>query len=329
MASRRRVAQGRIGCSLLGTPGGSGPPRIGHTEGMSPGLHMDSAAHLERLELVALFNEVYSDYEVPMHLDLPSFDFMARLVDIDFERSVVAYEEGRPVAVAMLCLRGDRAWVGGMGVVPGARGRGHGAAVMRAILGHAAAAGASMVDLEVIESNAPAIRIYEALGFRKTRRLLVWKLDPGTSPSPRPAPANPEHQEIELEPVGVARALDLIDPWVPGSPPWQRSRRTIENLPDPPAALAAFREGRVAGAVAFRAVPDRVSVLALGADQQDAGVLSAMVAGLRTRHPAAMVRLLNLPAEDPATEVFERMEAIVEARQLEMRLLLQASVSAG
>jgi ribosomal protein S18 acetylase RimI-like enzyme len=238
---------------------------------------------------------------------------MARLVDMDFERSVVAYEDGRPVAMAMLCLRADRAWVGGMGVVPAARGRGHGVAVMQAILDHAAAAGASTVDLEVIESNAPAIRIYEELGFSETRRLLVWKLDPATDPEP---------EKIALEPIDAGTALDLIDSWVPEPSPWQRSRRTILNLPDPPEALAVIREGEIVGAVVFRAVPDRVSVLALGAAHQDVAVLSALITGLRTRHPSAIVRLLNLPAEDPATEVFERMRAIVEARQIEMRLVL-------
>jgi ribosomal protein S18 acetylase RimI-like enzyme len=274
---------------------------------------MDSAAKLERLDLVALFNEVYSDYAVPMRLDPLSFDFMGRLVDMDFERSVVAYEDGRPVAVAMLCLRADRAWVGGMGVVPAARGRGHGVAVMQAILDHAAAAGASTVDLEVIESNAPAIRIYEALGFSETRRLVVWKLDPATELEP---------ENIALEPIDAGTALDLIDPWVPEPPPWQRSRRTIANLPDPPEALAAIREGQVVGAVVFRAVPDRVSVLALGAVHQDVAVLSALIAGLQRRHFSAILRLLNLPAEDPATRVFERMRAMVEARQIEMRLVL-------
>jgi ribosomal protein S18 acetylase RimI-like enzyme len=226
--------------------------------------------------------------------------------------------------MAILCLRADRAWVGGMGVVPAARGRGHGVAVMQAILDHAAAAGASTVDLEVIESNAPAIRIYEALGFRETRRLVVWKLDPaGSGTDPKP-------ENVALEPMDVAKALDFVDDWVPNPPPWQRSRRTIAHLPEPPEALAAVREGEAAGALVFRAVPDRVSVLALGADHQDVAVLSAMLAGLRTRHPAAVVRLLNLPAEDPATKVFERMRAVVEARQIEMRLLLpgEASVSA-
>ena len=80
---------------------------------------------------------------------------------------------------------------------------------------------------------------------------------------------------------------------------------------------------KIIGAVVFRAVPDRVSVLALGAAHRDVAVLSAMIAELRTRHPSAIVRLLNLPAEDPATEVFERMQATQEARQIEMRLVLQ------
>jgi hypothetical protein len=107
------------------------------------------------------------------------------------------------------------------------------------------------------------------------------------------------------------------------SAPQQRSRRTIANLPDPPEALAAVREGEVVSAMVFRAVPDRVSVLALGAASQDVAVLSAMIAGLQTRHPESTVRLPNLPAEDAATRIFERLEATQQARQVEMRLLLR------
>jgi putative acetyltransferase len=53
----------------------------------------------------------------------------------------------------------------GMAILPGARGRGGGRALLDAVIEHARASGAHKVDLEVWTDNARAIAVYAAAGF--------------------------------------------------------------------------------------------------------------------------------------------------------------------
>lgn len=120
-------------------------------------------------ELAELFTRGYEGYFVPMHLDEPTLRYMVDTWDIDLSRSRVAPDAG----LANLAVRGDRSWIGGIGVVPEQRGKGVGRALMEAVLELAP----PTVTLEVIEANEPAIRLYESLGFEKTRVLEVWNVE--------------------------------------------------------------------------------------------------------------------------------------------------------
>lgn len=282
---------------------------------MSP-LRIVPATELERPALLALFNASYSGYEVPIHVDEAGFTFMIRLCDLDVSRSVIGLEDQRPVAMGMLGLRGAAAWIGGMGVTAQARGRGYGMEIMRALIDNARAAGAQTVDLEVLVGNAPAIRIYEALGFRKVRQLVVWLVEPNAYNTP---PSDP----TGIMPLEAGAALDEIEHWQRGPAPWQRAPATLAKLPEPPTALGFMRDGGLAGAIVYRAVPERASVLALAARAPNPqATLDALLGAMRTRHPSAVFRMLNMQDDDPAVASFERLRARVEARQLEMRLTL-------
>jgi GNAT superfamily N-acetyltransferase len=120
-------------------------------------------------ELAELFTRGYEGYIVPMHVDEPTLRYMVETWDIDLSRSRVAPNAG----LANLAVRGDRSWIGGIGVVPEQRRSGVGRALMEALLELAP----PMVILEVIEANEPAIRLYESLGFEKTRVLEVWRVE--------------------------------------------------------------------------------------------------------------------------------------------------------
>ena len=280
-------------------------------------MRIVAASQLERPALVEAFNAGYRGYEVATHLDEAAFAFMVGLADIDLDRSVVGYDGAQVAATALLALRGTRSWIGGMGVPPEFRGRGYGATIMRAAMANARDAGARVMHLEVLVDNAPAIRIYEALGFRPVRRLVVWLLEPAATPASGAAGT------AALVPLDHGAALDLIDHWVTDPAPWQRAPESIAHLPAPPAALGLMRDGAIAGAIVYRAVPERVSVLALAARAPQAGTtLAALLDGVRSRHPAAPIRFLNLPEGDPAEAVFTAAGARAEARQIEMRLEL-------
>jgi putative acetyltransferase len=53
----------------------------------------------------------------------------------------------------------------GMAILPEARGRGGGRALLDAIIAHARSCGAHKLELEVWPDNAPAIALYTAAGF--------------------------------------------------------------------------------------------------------------------------------------------------------------------
>jgi GNAT superfamily N-acetyltransferase len=120
-------------------------------------------------DLAELFTRGYEGYFVPMHFDEPTLRYMVDTWDIDLSQSRVAPDAG----LANLAIRGDRGWIGGIAVVPEQRRNGVGRALMEAVLELAP----PTVLLEVIEANDPAIKLYESLGFEKTRVLEVWRVE--------------------------------------------------------------------------------------------------------------------------------------------------------
>src|SRR5678816_1754646 len=108
-----------------------------------------------------------------MRLDLPALTTRNADLDVDVGASPVADVDGDPAAFALLALRGDEGWIGGMGVVPEARRRGLGSAVMEAAADEARSRGVRDLRLEVIDRNGPAVQLYRQLGYEHVRDLDV------------------------------------------------------------------------------------------------------------------------------------------------------------
>jgi GNAT superfamily N-acetyltransferase len=180
-------------------------------------------------ELAELFARGYEGYYLPIHVDEPTMRYMVETWDIDLARSRVAPETG----VCNLGVRGERSWIGGLGVVPEARRGGVGRALMAAVLEGAP----PVVTLEVLEQNEPAIGLYESLGFERTRVLEVWSLR---------EPPSVDARSVEPSPLGQAGL------------PWQRDDASL-----PPGYERVEVDG---GAMLFRGA----TVLQLRADDEDA-----------------------------------------------------------
>jgi len=131
-------------------------------------MNVVPADRLTLAQLADLMTRAYEGYVVPVSLDEKTFQYIVEAWDIDLARSRVAVDAG----ICNLGVRGDRGWIGGLGVVPGARRHGLGRVLMESVLEVAP----PVVTLEVIEQNEAAIRLYESLGFEQTRILEVWSL---------------------------------------------------------------------------------------------------------------------------------------------------------
>jgi ribosomal protein S18 acetylase RimI-like enzyme len=240
-------------------------------------------------QLAALFNSSYEGYLVPFHVDSEQLANMVAAWQIDLTRSRVAPGEG----VALLGIRGERAWVGGLGVVPAARRHGLGRKLMEAVLAEAP----PDVTLEVIERNDVAIRLYEQLGFERGRILEVWSLDAEVEPA--------EVREVEPSPAGET---DL---------PWQREDRSLR-----PGYVRLEVDG---GAAVIRGAGGTISLLQLRADSREAA--RALVAGARSR--GSRLRFVNVPEGHLGTAAIAELGGRLDLRQYEMRFTRRSSATRG
>ena len=252
-------------------------------------MKLRPSTELTRPELAELFTAAYEDYYVPFQIDEARLAHMVDAFDLDLERSLVAWEGEAKVGLANLGLRGERTWLGGVGVVKAARRRGIGEQLTCGLLDQARLAGAREMVLEVITQNEPAIALYEKLGFRKTRELDVLTLERAEGGS-----------ADEIDPAEARRLI------AGEREPWQRDDATLDNLADVAALTRDF------AAAVYRMEGGRVNLLQAGGDKLD-----AVVAALRARGP---ILALNYPSGGPVAQALNDAGAKLVLRQHEMAI---------
>ena len=173
-------------------------------------------------ESVGLMNLGFSDYFVHIELNLPMFLNMARVESIDLACSRVIFLDDKAVGIVLIARRGWTSRLAAMCLDPASRGQGAGRAAMDVVLADAAARGEHSMVLEVIESNMPAVRLYEACGFKTERRLVGFEASfADTDPSAR-------LQEVDLREVArlvTSHGLDNL--------PWQISGESLAQVGPP------------------------------------------------------------------------------------------------
>jgi ribosomal protein S18 acetylase RimI-like enzyme len=259
-------------------------------------ITLTSASSLPTDALAELFTAGYEDYYVPLRIDEAALGFMIRAWDLALDSSRIALRDGRPVGVCMLGLRGDEAWIGGLGVVAAERRGGLGRRLMETVLNEARGCGVREVRLEVIVENERAIPLYERLGFERTRELEVWSL-PG-------APGRPQETDAD-------RAHAWIREHRRGREPWQRDDGTLANLDD---LTGLEAEG---GAAVVRVSGGRASVLQIAGND---AALRDLLAAAQALGDSVLV--LNLPAGHAAGDALRELGGRVDVRQHEMALVL-------
>lgn len=131
------------------------------------------AASVSLEEYAAAFTSAFSGYRIPVTLDAAALAWRVRLEQYALEESLVAYNGAELAGVAALALRGDRGWVAGLALVPAQRGRGRGRQLMAALLERARDCGVRRLSLEVLRGNEAARRLYESVGMKVARDLLL------------------------------------------------------------------------------------------------------------------------------------------------------------
>ena len=261
---------------------------------MTDELEIRKSSTLDRGERARLFTSAYEGYLLPFQIDEAALATMEKVFDLDVEASRIAFRDGTPVGLGNLGVRGENAWIGGVGVVAAARRSGVGEALMRALHEQARERGVRRVWLEVICENIGAFALYEKLGYRTVRDVEVWSLSAA------------EDDDSAAQEVSAAEAHGRIRELRSAREPWQRADETAANYGDARGLMSD------AGAALFRG-DGPIQLL------QQAGEPDTLIRGLRR---LGTVSVLNLPEDDPAADTLRELGATAVVRQHEMLLEL-------
>lgn len=167
-------------------------------------------------EAVTLMNLGFSDYFIHIELTLPMFLNMARTESIDLGSSRIIWLDDEAVGIALIARRGWTSRLATMAIAPASRGQGAGRAAMDLLLAEASTRGDHAMVLEVIENNAPAVRLYEACGFHTERRLVSYE---GTFAG--------TEERAELKEVDIREVARLVTMYGLDDLPWQISGESL------------------------------------------------------------------------------------------------------
>jgi len=259
-------------------------------------LELHSARSLAPRERAELFNAAYEGYLLPFHIDEQQLSSMDELFDLDLDASRIALRDGVAVGLGNLGVRGEDAWIGGVGVVTAARRSGVGEALMRALHEQARERGVRRVWLEVIFENTGAFALYEKLGYRTVREVEVWSL-------PAAEQGGPETNDVTAE-----EAHERIRELRSEREPWQRADGTLAHYGDARGLVSDT------AAAVYRQSGEHAQLV------QIAGEAEPLLRTLRSLGP---VSVLNLPQDDATASTLDSLGATVVVRQHEMLLDLE------
>ncbi len=273
--------------------------------------------------LHATFGLAFSDYVVPFQMSEVQFQNHFRLNGVDLTQSVGAYVNEEMIGFT---LNAPGPWRGrktvydaGTGVVPEARRQGAARKIFEFMRPPFESSGVEQFLLEVIETNTPAISLYESLGFRVTRRLAILELTEGFV-----LKRKPRYETTILE----TPDWDLLDRFGSGETSWQHStdsmKRSIRKV-----VVGAWDGPRLIGHIAFFPPSGVIAQLAVDEEYRHRGVAVELLAAADQRlEEGRVLRAANVDDQLEEGLTFLRKTGFRESfAQLEMICELSPSAT--
>jgi GNAT superfamily N-acetyltransferase len=270
-------------------------------------------------ELAAIYNMARVDYIVPMPMNTKRMSDYVREYDVDLSASLLSLNDERePTGVIMVGLRGERAWITRLGVIPERRGRKVGQGLMEASIQGARMCGACRVQLEVIQGNEPAHRLFLKLGFHDVRELLVVRRAPGPLD---PAPVSTEvhaAEMVSLDEQAIAACL-MERASACGSPiAWTEESASLRHMTNLIGLALTLNTGET-GWIVCQALPFQLTHMIVNPGASPV-MIEALFLHLHRRYPLHDAKIENLPPGDSLWETVRQMGYLEASRRVEMHL---------
>jgi ribosomal protein S18 acetylase RimI-like enzyme len=262
---------------------------------MTSDLMFTTVANTDMNTLIIAYNAAYDDYFVPIQATPQTLRQIQQYSDIRFDASQVAWRDGQIVGFGFLGIRGNRAWASSIAVLPAFRQQGIGRAVMNALISSAHQYGIQHIQLEVSETNIPALALYEGLGFQRQRRVLSVGCDEPSSMPPK----------VQVKDCSSTRLIPNHADYHTIRPIWTREARSLQQfdyltwyvgMSDKPSAYAM---GYIWGEV--------VTFVDIGFLPQQDSALADLLNAIHHLHPESICRMMNVYEDEPAWPMMESL----------------------
>jgi ribosomal protein S18 acetylase RimI-like enzyme len=264
-------------------------------------------ADLDMRQFTQAYNAAYSDYLVPVYATQQSLSSLRQRVDIDFTASVATLDHADKICgFGLLGRRDQRAWVSSVAVLSAYRRQGIARKMMHQLEQNALTNGCTHIQLEVHQNNAPAIALYEQLGYHTHRDTLT--VDRETPPPHTVAATIHTHHTTDL--------IRHFDTMHPVRPPWQREKSSLAQMA---MNLRGWAVGDPITAYIIGTLWDGIIHLYDAAfAQTHAQDLADLIGTLYNQNPDALCRMMHLGEDEPAWNVLLSLGFEVVSREHEM-----------
>ncbi|PIF47550.1 ribosomal protein S18 acetylase RimI-like enzyme [Chryseobacterium sp. 52] len=217
-------------------------------------------------ELLSVFNTSFSDYIVPFHLSLEQLESKIVADKIDMNLSVGTFESEKLVGFILNAKKEKdgkyTVYNAGTGVIPEYRGQGLVRKMYDYVLPVLNEIHTEALTLEVIEGNVPAIRAYEHLGFKITRKLLCFNgiID-----------LEEKNSEIRLEEIDHFQ-WEIFQSFWDIQPSWQSSIMVLEQIRRQCCILGGYKDEQLVGYAVYNPAVRKIYQIAVDKNYRKQGI---------------------------------------------------------
>ncbi len=272
-----------------------------------------SASHYDFKELAEIYNQTRIDYIVPMPMNARRMQDYVHNYDIRLDLSIVALNDvGAEAGIGMLGIRGERGWITRLGVIPNNRGLRLGQFLMEEMIEKAQDVGATQIQLEVIVGNDPARGLFEKLGFKATRKLLIIRRPPGKI-SPDASCDN-----VDVRGMATGEIPYYLEMREQGAS-WVEETSSLLNAGKLKGLIVDMPNGETGWAV-FQSSPFQLSHFVLSESSEN--TIRALLYHIHKQHAMQDTKIENVPETHPTWAIFQQMGYMEVFARTEMTLQL-------
>lgn len=265
-------------------------------------------------QILEIFNESFSDYLVPMNLNLDQLESKLYTENINWDFSIGVFLDQNLVGFILHFDDFENVkkvlYNGGTGVIPSQRGNRWTQKMYDQFLPILHENGIEEIVLEVLAENEKAVKAYQKTGFETERIVKCFK-----GPIPKDLQ---ENKEIEIQEISTPK-WDTFQSFWDVLPTWQNNPSVLDRT-STKKILGAYLDGKLVGYLAFNPTTKRLNQLAVDPHHRRKYIAETLL-GHAGKDETADFVVLNVDEDAVGLiSLLNKMNWTNTVDQLEMRL---------